>query len=66
MNCFQINVDGIRHHGAWIKQGNVVEVRSPYGGTTMALDGREPPLVARDLHVRPTRSCPRRAMRPVD
>jgi hypothetical protein len=49
MNCFQIEVDGIRHQGSWLKMGDIVEVRSPYGKTTMALDGREASLVAREL-----------------
>lgn len=49
MNCFQIEVDGIRHHGAWRSSGDLVEVRSPYGGTTVALNGRDAPLVAREV-----------------
>jgi hypothetical protein len=49
MNCFQIEVDGIRHQGSWLAQGDVLEVRSPYGRTSMALDGRDAPSVAREL-----------------
>jgi hypothetical protein len=49
MNCFQIEVDGIRHQGSWLRLGDIVEVRSPYGRTTMALDGRDAPSVAREV-----------------
>jgi hypothetical protein len=49
MNCFQIEVDGIRHQGSWLRLGDVVEVRSPYGRTTMALEGRDAPSVAREV-----------------
>ena len=49
MNCFQIEVDGIRHQGSWLRSGDMVEVRSPYGRTTMALDGRDAPSVAREV-----------------
>lgn len=49
MNSFQIEVDGIRHHGAWRRSGSVIEVRSPYGATTVSLEGREPPVVAREV-----------------
>jgi len=49
VNCFQIEVDGIRHQGSWLRLGDVVEVRSPYGRTTMALEGRDAPSVAREI-----------------
>ncbi|MGR4863610.1 hypothetical protein [Caulobacter sp. LARHSG274] len=49
MNSFQIEVDGVRYQGSWLRTGDVVEVRSPYGKATMALEGRDAPAVAREL-----------------
>jgi hypothetical protein len=49
MNSFQIEVEGVRYQGAWLRTGDVVEVRSPYGKTSAPLDGRDAPVVARDL-----------------
>lgn len=49
MNSFQIDVDGVRRQGSWLRRGDVVEVRSPYGVAAAALDGREAPTVAREV-----------------
>jgi hypothetical protein len=49
MNSFQIEVDGVRYQGSWLRTGDVVEVRSPYGKTSVALEGRDAPVVARDV-----------------
>jgi hypothetical protein len=49
MNSFQIEVDGVRYQGSWLRTGDLVEVRSPYGKTSVALEGRDAPVVARDV-----------------
>jgi hypothetical protein len=49
MNSFQIEVDGVRYQGSWLRTGDIVEVRSPYGKTSVALEGRDAPMVARDV-----------------
>ena len=49
MNSFQIEVDGVRYQGSWLRTGDIVEVRSPYGKSSMALEGRDAPVVARDV-----------------
>ena len=49
MNSFKIEVDGMRYQGAWLVQGNVLEVRSDYGATTVALADRDAPTAAREL-----------------
>jgi hypothetical protein len=49
MNSFQIELDGVRYQGSWLRSGDILEVRSPYGKTTAALDGREAPTVAREV-----------------
>jgi hypothetical protein len=49
MNSFQIDVDGVRRQGSWLRRGDVVEVRSPYGVAAAALDGREAATVAREV-----------------
>jgi hypothetical protein len=49
MNSFQIEVDGVRYQGLWLRTGDIVEVRSPYGKSSVALEGRDAPVVARDV-----------------
>jgi hypothetical protein len=49
VNSFKIEVDGMRYQGAWLLQGNVLEVRSDYGATTVALGDRDAATAAREV-----------------
>jgi hypothetical protein len=49
VNSFKIEVDGMRYQGAWLLQGNVLEVRSDYGATTVPLGDRDAATAAREL-----------------
>jgi hypothetical protein len=49
VNSFKIEVDGMRYQGAWLVQGDVLEVRSDYGATTVPLGDRDAAATAREL-----------------
>jgi hypothetical protein len=49
MNSFTIEADGLRYRGAWLLQGETLEVRSDYGSTSVALGERDPAAAARQV-----------------